>query len=946
MKQAANSACTSSSITQCAGRFLQCTLLGKSCRIRPTCSANSGTPTALTIYLGWAGNTLSAANTLLTNTVTGEAPQLSCPNPSNTITGCGSGTQSYGYYDDGANVFNYYQSFPGSRFPSTWSTSGSGYAYTVANGITIRPSGGSTGSLYTINNEIFNGISILDSYTMFTGTLPSGSAEVASGIGGNLYIGTSGGSRFGIWYYISSFTTNAMTYHSGAMEIYSTFIKGTGTGYGYLNYSPQATLTGAYTSNSQIFVLGQTNMGVSELIQWTRTRIYPPNGIMPGTTYGTVQPAYTPPTTPTLTLSNTLIDQGQSILFTASFTANTGTYPYTYNYLIVNSITNTVIANQLYTGNYFTSNTFFWTPPSALYTANTFKANVIITDSANTPTSTNSVYNAFGYNALLAVSVTGSGIIDNGQSLTLTSNPSGGTQPYSYLWTGGLTCSGGQTSTTCTASPSSTTTETVTVTDSASQVPTTNSASGTITVNSFPTANLILSNVLLDSGQTLTAIFKVSGGISPFTANLVNVTGNKRQGSSNIIVFTISGTNSISFVVSSQTNGNTFTYQYNAVDYGSSAGNVAFNSPYNTITVNTVLQANPITPAAPTIDMGQSILFNANPSGGTLGYSYQWYTNFGSLASCSSNAISGATSSTYLASPTTTNSYAYLVTDSATTPVSLCSASDTVTVNNGLSVSIYPISNTIFLSQSELFTAIINSGTAPYTYNWLLTNSINGIIANALYVNNAFTMNQFTYTFIKSGVYYANVTVTDSATTPVTVNSIQSIITAAGVASLSCINNQPFPAIMNGIYYQNMNTSQLTIFSDSATNVTGYFASTPLAREVVRSTANQINQTGLNISWNTTNSNQSTTLIVPASYYLQYQFTGKPIFTCEWLSSTSSSSNSPSTASAIPEVNISVPPNDNIAIAAFALAIIAIGLAVGGYVYKTRKEQNQNSSLQ
>ena len=41
-------------------------------------------------------------------------------------------------------------------------------------------------------------------------------------------------------------------------------------------------------------------------------------------------------TTPTLTLSNTLIDQGQSILFTA--TSSGGLSPYTYNYQIVNAL--------------------------------------------------------------------------------------------------------------------------------------------------------------------------------------------------------------------------------------------------------------------------------------------------------------------------------------------------------------------------------------------------------------------------------------------------------------------------------------------------------------------------------------------------------------------------------------------------------------------------------
>ena len=93
----------------------------------------------------------------------------------------------------------------------------------------------------------------------------------------------------------------------------------------------------------------------------------------------TITSPYTPLTTPTLTLSNTLIDQGQSILFTAATTL--GTSPYTYNYLVIafNSQTssNQIIANMLFTANSFTSNSWLWTPSGNLYVGNTmFEANV------------------------------------------------------------------------------------------------------------------------------------------------------------------------------------------------------------------------------------------------------------------------------------------------------------------------------------------------------------------------------------------------------------------------------------------------------------------------------------------------------------------------------------------------------------------------------------------
>jgi hypothetical protein len=67
-----------------------------------------------TIAIGFGTKTTN----LLNNVDTGEAPQLSCANPSNTIL-C-----NYGEYDDGSSVFNHYWNF---SHASTWSAGGAGY---------------------------------------------------------------------------------------------------------------------------------------------------------------------------------------------------------------------------------------------------------------------------------------------------------------------------------------------------------------------------------------------------------------------------------------------------------------------------------------------------------------------------------------------------------------------------------------------------------------------------------------------------------------------------------------------------------------------------------------------------------------------------------------------------------------------------------------------------
>ncbi len=72
------------------------------------------------------------------------------------------------------------------------------------------------------------------------------------------------------------------------------------------------------------------------------------------------------------------------------------------------------------------------------------------------------------------------------------------------------------------------------------------------------------------------------------------------------------------------------------------------NSTAATVTVN-VTPTVSITPAAYTMDVGQSNIFTANPSGGSTPYvSYQWYV--GGVAQ------SGMTASTYRYSATTAGS--------------------------------------------------------------------------------------------------------------------------------------------------------------------------------------------------------------------------------------------------------------------------------------------------
>lgn len=357
-----------------------------------------------------------------------------------------------------------------------------------------------------------------------------------------------------------------------------------------------------------------------------------------------------PPPASILSLSNTLIDQGQSILFTATETNPIGTAPWTYNYNIVNSITpSTVIANMLFTGCTLTTNSFFWTPPYALYTANTFEANVIITNLAN---SIASPYTAFGYNSALKIPViekSGS-LFDSGQSLTLTALASGGTQPYIYTWqniTGATTLSGCLTSSsTCTftlASPSQGNSFkfNVIVQDSPTIANTANAVANSITVNAMPTFIITPSNIILDSGQWVDYVIQATAatGTAPFTIELYNSTGSGKV-QSNIIIPSIGGSNNIKFLTSSLIQANSFIYQYLITDYGASS-NSAYTTITNTITVNTkpsltmTLFPNPVS-------TGGGMVFTVSDTGGTSQFNTQVYNASASGAEAPNVLITAA----------------------------------------------------------------------------------------------------------------------------------------------------------------------------------------------------------------------------------------------------------------------------------------------------------------
>ena len=448
---------------------------------------------------------------------------------------------------------------------------------------------------------------------------------------------------------------------------------------------------------------------------------------------------------PTVTASTTTptVDQGQTATLTGSASGGTGG-PYTYQWIatVVNGTTTyTAAYANSYCANAQSTTCSFATSTST--STGIYRFELTAYDGAKTGTSPSvaiTVHTALGTPTISPSSAT----LDSGQTQTLTASASGGTTPYSYQWYTGSGCTtiiSGATSSTYGASPTSTTTYSVKVTDSASVPASTCSAVATLTVNpALNTPTISPSNPSIDNGQSITLTASVTGGTTPYSYQWYTGSG---------CTTIISGATSSTYGASPTS---TTTYSVKVTD--SATTPVSSCSTSSTVTVNPVLTTPSISPSSATLDSGQTQTLTASASGGTTPYSYQWYTGSG----CTT-IISGATSSTYGASPTSTTTYSVKVTDSANTPVSQCSTTSTLTVNPALNTpTISPSNPSIALGQSVTLTASVSGGTTPYSYQWYTGSACNTIISGAT---------SSTYLASPSANTTYTVKVDDSATTPV-----------------------------------------------------------------------------------------------------------------------------------------------------------------------------------
>ncbi|MEM3860627.1 MAG: hypothetical protein QW478_14740, partial [Candidatus Micrarchaeaceae archaeon] len=196
-------------------------------------------------------------------------------------------TSTYGQYDNGANVFNFYDNFAGITLSSKWVANGANYS--VSNGLTYK-----TNSNYPVllSAVSFTEPYVIDWYGYATATTGDAGiyfdsqsdtansnanlwAQRSSTIFGGIdqfYVYTSGGyTAYGSWPYSIN----------GNYNVYTLLADGSTLSV-QTNYLTQETYTAFPTTyTSGYFGPRQIISGDVEFWQWVRVRIYPPNGTDP-----------------------------------------------------------------------------------------------------------------------------------------------------------------------------------------------------------------------------------------------------------------------------------------------------------------------------------------------------------------------------------------------------------------------------------------------------------------------------------------------------------------------------------------------------------------------------------------------------------------------------------------------------------------------------------------
>jgi len=252
--------------------------------------------------------------------------------------------------------------------------------------------------------------------------------------------------------------------------------------------------------------------------------------------------------------------------------------------------------------------------------------------------------------------------IDLGQSILFTSTVTSGSGNYAYQWYNNSTAVPGATNSSWNFAPKSTGSNTISlwVKDITLNETRTSTSTG-VTVNPTLSLKITPSTTTIDSGQPLTLTANVANGTKPYKAIWWNLNNTQKQ-SGNITSWAFPTEPAGHYNVTCQVQ-----------DSSSVSGLYPMLVNWAWVTVNPTPSVS-VSPSSIAIDVGQSKTFTSTVTGGTQPFTYQWCSN--------GAAVSGATSSSWTFTPSTSGSYSIYVnaTDSSTPPQTATSANYTVNV--------------------------------------------------------------------------------------------------------------------------------------------------------------------------------------------------------------------------------------------------------------------------
>ena len=438
----------------------------------------------------------------------------------------------------------------------------------------------------------------------------------------------------------------------------------------------------------------------------------------------------------TISSSQNPTDIGNTVTFTASGSGGTGSYTY-----------------QWYEGSSAISGATSSTYSTPFNSAGTYSLYVIIHDGVGNSATSNTITETVYSDPSVSVS-SSQNPTDVGNSVTFTASPSGGSGSYSYQWYRNGNAVSGATSSTYTTSFSSSGSDSIYVIIHDSVGNSAQSSTITETVYSDPSVSVSSSQNPTDVGNSVTFTASPSGGSENYSFQWYYGNGTA-----------ISGAISSTYKTSYSSSGTKEIY----VIIHDSVGNSAQSSTFDE-TVNSDPSVSITSSQNPT-DVGNSVTFTASPSGGSGDYSYQWYRN--------GNAVSGATSSTYITSFSSSGSDSIYVIIKDGVGNSATSSTITETVNADPSVTISSSQNPTDIGNTVTFTASPSGGSGSYSYQWY---------ANGTAISGA-TSSTYTTPYSSAGSYSVYVIITDGVGNSATSNTITETVYSDPSVTISSSQN-------------------------------------------------------------------------------------------------------------------------------------------------------------